>query len=99
MTDVATMTISTWGNSEAIRIPKALLRQAGLRSGDRVTLGLNERGNLELERVDDGHRLVSPAGGVTFDELFRDYEGDRSQSCDAWPDEGLEGAEWDAWSR
>ncbi|WP_139650650.1 AbrB/MazE/SpoVT family DNA-binding domain-containing protein [Raoultibacter phocaeensis] len=92
-------TISRWGNSEAVRIPREVLRLVGLRSGDQVGFEVNEQGRIELVPVEAAHRRIVPTKGVTFDALFKHYKGGVASSENAWPDDDLVGAEWDAWSR
>ena len=94
-------TIGTWGNSEAIRLPQAILRLAGLRKGDRVSIDVNEHGSIEVVPLKKDHRRVSPKKGVSFDALFKGYdlpEGMRP-GADAWPSDDMVGAEWESWAR
>ena len=95
---MATM-IAPWGNSEAVRIPRDVLRSAGLRRGDQVRLEVNGRGRIEIVPQVQEHRRVEPARGITFDSLFKGYEGDRASNDAAWPNDDLVGAEWDSWAR
>ena len=94
-------TIATWGNSEAVRIPRAVLRQAGLRSGDEVSVRVGEGGCIEIVPSRAAHRRVAPERGVTFDTLFPGFDPKTSTAYrgQAWPDDDLVGAEWDAWAR
>ncbi|WP_165171025.1 AbrB/MazE/SpoVT family DNA-binding domain-containing protein [Adlercreutzia sp. ZJ242] len=98
MTTAAQRTrISSWGNSEAVRIPKGILKAAGLSAGDDVDVAVNERGNIELVPKERAHRRVRPARHVTYESLFAGYEGDaRADSACAWPD-AMAGAEGRAW--
>jgi len=41
--------IGRWGNSQAVRLPKAALERTGLRENDRVEI-----------RVDNGYLLIMP---------------------------------------
>ena len=94
-------TIGTWGNSEAVRLPQAVLRLTGLRHGDRVSIGVTDSGGIEIAPIARKHRRVLPKRGVTFESLFDGYdppEGDLP-GADAWPDDDLVGAEWEAWAR
>lgn len=49
-------TISKWGNSLALRIPKALLDEAGIESGERVNI-----------RFEDGELRIRPRRGKRYD--------------------------------
>ena len=95
-------TIRTWGNSEAVRIPRAILRLAKLGGGDRVAVDVNERGNIEISPIGQRHRRVAPKRGVSFSSLFKGYEPPPNATAtagNAWPNDDLVGAEWDAWTR
>lgn len=91
--------ISTWGNSDAVRIPRQVLKAVGLASGDSVNVVVNERNNIEIVRKKGGHRCVKPAKGITFESLFTGYDLAKATSTEAWPNEGMIGAEFEAWSR
>ena len=91
--------ISSWGNSEAVRIPRALLRLAGLQAGDSVEVTVNSAGNIELVPQQRLHRQARPERGVTFDKLFAGYEPAAAAPEPAWPDDAMVGAELEAWSR
>jgi antitoxin MazE len=41
--------VRRWGNSLALRLPAACLRQAGLREGDQVEIVVGDDGRLSLE--------------------------------------------------
>lgn len=93
--------IAAWGNSEAVRLPREVMRSAGLRRGDRVDLVVNESGRIELVPEKRAHRRVAPAKNVSFETLFAGWEGQESAFACApsgWPADDLVGAEWDAWS-
>lgn len=92
-------TIAPWGNSEAVRIPRDVLRSVGLRRGDQVSFEVNRSGRIEIIPQKQPHRRVEPARGVTFDTLFKGYESGRLANGDAWPSDELVGAEWDSWAR
>lgn len=92
--------IATWGNSEAVRIPRDVLKTAGLRKGDRVNLSLNAAGRIEIVPAAREHRRVRPAKNITFETLFDGYDASsvEAASTGAWPSDDLVGAEWEAWS-
>ncbi len=59
-------TIQKWGNSQAVRIPKAVLEKAGLRENDRVEV-----------KVENGNLLITPVNKhLTLQERSAGYEGD-----------------------
>ena len=92
-------TVATWGNSEAMRIPRSILKRAGLSSGDRVDFELNSNGHLEIVPASTEHRRIRPVHKTTFQELFSGYTGGRLNNADAWAesDDTPIGAEQDAW--
>ena len=93
-------TIGTWGDSEAIRLPQALLKLLDLHKGGKVSWDVNERANIEIAPVPAQHRRVTAKHGVMFDSLFRDYDPNSTLETApaAWPNDDLVGAEWDAWA-
>jgi antitoxin component of MazEF toxin-antitoxin module len=80
-----------------MRIPKDVLAVTGLSGGDVVDVRINERGNIEVVPT-VAYRTGARRRRVTFDELFRDYQGGRRSFADPWGDDELVGAEKDAWS-
>lgn len=89
--------IAQWGNSEAVRIPQAILNMANLKRGDKVTPEINERGNIELVPAAQAHRRIQPKRGVTFETLFAGYNAAAPFPASAWPSEDMVGAEWETW--
>jgi antitoxin MazE len=65
-------TISRWGNSLALRLPKAALDAAGLREGDPVTI-TDEGGVLRIAPIGrvDVHALIA---SITPETLHHDEE-------------------------
>lgn len=62
------VTIQKWGNSQGIRIPKALLE----------ALGMTENDLVELNRVDDNIVItkVKEKKEVILEDIFKDYDGE-----------------------
>lgn len=59
-------TIQKWGNSQAVRIPKAILEMAKLNENDTVEI-----------RVQDGNLLIIPVKKhITLKERIAGYKGD-----------------------
>ncbi len=74
-------TIQRWGNSQAIRLPKAAIEKAGLQENDRVEI-----------RVENGHLLIVPVKKhLTLKERAAGYKGDyRPVEWDIGKPEGKE---------
>ena len=53
------MQVAKWGNSLAVRLPKALVEQLGLKPGDEVEIVAAEPGRVEIAR--DGRREAAVA--------------------------------------
>jgi antitoxin MazE len=65
-------TIQKWGNSQAVRIPKAILEIADMGENDRVELS-----------VENGKILITPVKKhKPLQERIADYKGD--YSCSEW---------------
>ncbi len=92
-----TTAVATWGNSNAVRIPHALLKKAGLKKGDVVDLAINDKGRIEIIPEAKTHRVVQPKAGVTFQSLFSGFEGPCSPPETIWLDDDFVGAEREAW--
>jgi antitoxin MazE len=46
------MRVSSWGNSLAVRLPKALVETLGLKSGDELRIVEMSKGELVVEKAD-----------------------------------------------
>jgi len=89
--------IARWGNSYAVRVPKAIMDRSGLKQGDDVDFFINTTGNLELFPIKETHRHIKPTRKIHAEELLKAYRGERLANQDSWPDEGFVGAEQKAW--
>jgi len=49
--------VSKWGNSLAIRIPRAIVREARLANGDRLSLDLSDDGSIVLRSTKSRYAL------------------------------------------
>ncbi len=58
-------TIIRWGNSQGIRLPKAVLQAAGMRTHDQVDI------NVQGKTI----TLTLAEKKMTLDDLFEGYEG------------------------
>ena len=50
------MQVSRWGNSLAVRLPKALVEQLGLKEGDQLNVVAAKDGAIEVETNQDQRR-------------------------------------------
>lgn len=50
------MIVSKWGNSLAVRLPKALVEQLGLKEGDELVVVASEAGKLIVAKDDDAEQ-------------------------------------------
>ncbi len=65
-------TIQKWGNSQAVRLPKAILEKASLKENDKVEI-----------RVEEGNLLIIPVKKhITLQERIAEYQGD--YQCSEW---------------
>jgi antitoxin MazE len=62
-----TATIGMWGNTQAIRLPKAYCEQLGLRAGDEVELSLENK-RLVIEKPEERY---------TIQNLIKNWNGIR----------------------
>ena len=68
-----TAIISKWGNSQGIRMPVEILKQANVGIDDELYFDIDEKGRIVLSKV------PSPRKG-TLEYLFKDYEGGSFQT-------------------
>ena len=70
------MKVAKWGNSLAIRLPKAVIEVMGLKEGDEVKVGVTDSRALSLEGKPD--RLAMLEGLRRYeDRMPRDFHFDR----------------------
>ncbi|PJM73468.1 hypothetical protein CS006_05385 [Bifidobacterium primatium] len=70
----STAVVATWGNSEAIRIPKEIREQTGISAGSYVTLDV-EDGNIVIRPVSPKTTRVSDYNVPDLRDLFADWRG------------------------
>jgi len=65
-------TVQKWGNSQAVRLPKAILEMAKIRENDKVEI-----------KVQDGNLIIIPVKKhKTLEERIAEYKG--NYSCSEW---------------
>lgn len=79
-----TTKVQRWGNSLAVRIPKAFAEDIGLRESSPVEITLVE-GRLVLSPVPEPRFTLSGLlAGVTEDNLHREVETGPALGAEAW---------------
>lgn len=73
------MQIAKWGNSLAIRIPKHLADELGLKAGDEVEIRRSGERTLEIERTDKRAAFLEKMKQFHWD-LPPDYKFDRDEA-------------------
>jgi antitoxin MazE len=73
----ADTSLSSWGTSRAVRIPKKMCDKAGIGVGSRLTMtsGTDRDGEYILIRPTGMHRSYGDAPFVSIDELFANHTG------------------------
>lgn len=83
MTEVA---LKKWGNSQGIRIPKAILEKIGVSGNDaRFDLTVNEHHEIVLKKQDEPSNLKELFAGFDYQKYWADYEkthGKQSKEID-----------------
>ena len=75
-----TMQVSKWGNSLAVRLPKALVEKLGLKEGDEINVVAAKDGVIEVEtREDQRRRAIERLASLNW-TLPPDYKFDRDEA-------------------
>lgn len=73
------MRVAKWGNSLAVRLPKTVVDELGLKEGDEVELGVGGPGRLTVARKDRAAEILERLRGFEW-QLPRDYRFDREEA-------------------
>jgi antitoxin MazE len=76
-------TVSKWGNSLAIRIPKAIVKQAGLNEGDCVALALDSNGAIVLRPTRGKYDLAELVSRITRKNRHRETDWGRPRRAES----------------
>lgn len=79
-----TTTISKWGNSFAIRIPKAVIERVRFREGDTLELDMTENGGLILRPTRRPFTLEELVQGITPDNCCTETDWGEARGHEAW---------------
>ncbi len=74
------MQVSKWGNSLAVRLPKALVRSLGLKDGDELNVVAARKSALEVETREDQRRRALDRMAARNWTLPADYKFDRDEA-------------------
>lgn len=76
---------SKWGNSVALRVPAAALRDLGAAVGTQADLTIDD-GKLVVTPVPDtpAYSFDELLAGITEDNIHEDYFGETSFGSEAW---------------
>lgn len=74
------MQVSKWGNSLAVRLPKALVDELGLKEGDEIDVVAARKGTIEVEtREERRRRAIENLASLNW-ALPPDYKFDRDEA-------------------
>jgi antitoxin MazE len=79
----ARVQVVRWGNSQAVRLPKEILKQARLREGDELTVRI-ENGRIALEPTDPEITLEKLVAGITLRNRHREQDWGRPIGHEVW---------------
>ena len=74
------MQVSKWGNSLAVRLPKALVDALGLKEGDELNVVAAKDGSIEVETKEDQRRRALERMATRNWTLPPDYKFDRDEA-------------------
>lgn len=73
------MRVSKWGNSLAVRLPKAVVDELGLKAGDRLEIVSATRGRLAVARDESRRRALERMHARAL-PIPADYTIDRDEA-------------------
>jgi antitoxin MazE len=74
------MQVSKWGNSLAVRLPKALVEELGLKEGDQLNVVAARDGAIEVETREDQRRRALDRMAARNWTLPQGYRFDRDEA-------------------
>jgi antitoxin MazE len=76
----AVMRVSKWGNSLAVRLPKALVDELGLKEGDELNVVATKNGAIEVETREARRKAALERLASLNWTLPPDYKFDRDEA-------------------
>ena len=81
---MATTQVAKWGNSLAVRIPKAVADSAELREGDPVDVGVNKDGALVVKPARRKYRLRVLVSQITARNQHKETDWGKPVGRELW---------------
>ncbi len=75
--------VGKWGNSLALRIPKGLADEAGLKEGGKVEVSLDQ-GRLVIKPTPTSYSLEELTAGITEENLHQETFWGEAQGKEVW---------------
>jgi antitoxin MazE len=76
--------LAKWGNSLAVRIPQAIVKEAGLAEGDRFSLDLTDDGSIVLRSRRRKYTLEELVSGITSRNQHEETDWGPPQGRESW---------------
>ena len=76
--------IAKWGNSLAVRIPRAIVEQARLAEGDRLSLGLTKDGSVVMRPSRRRYRLSELVSSITAGNRHAETSWGGTRGKEVW---------------
>jgi antitoxin MazE len=73
------MQVSKWGNSLAVRLPKKLVDEMGLKPGDELVVVDASKGSISVAKDDQRRRALDELAALNW-KLPEDYKFDRDEA-------------------
>ncbi len=76
--------LAKWGNSMAVRIPKAMAEAARLRPGDHLEMAVEDSGALRIRKKKGKQKLSQLVRGITPENLHRESDWGGPAGKELW---------------
>jgi antitoxin MazE len=76
--------IARWGNSMAVRIPRAIAQEAKLRAGDHVEMAAEGSGVVRMRKKKGKHSLKDLIRGITASNLHKETDWGGAEGQELW---------------
>jgi antitoxin MazE len=76
--------LAKWGNSMAVRIPKAIVEAAGLRPGDHLEMAVEGSGTLRIRKKKAKQKVSQLVRRITPDNLHHETDWGAPAGKELW---------------